>query len=59
MNSEEIQQLKEKVSQTLQKKRLRLRNQEDPKSTSRTLEIPNKGSIQGGNVTTSKINDIE
>jgi len=44
-NPEEIQQLKEKASQTPQKKRLKLLTQEDPKVTSRTLVIPNKGSI--------------
>ena len=59
MNLEEIQQRKEKVSQIPQKKRLRLPTQEDPKATSRTLVIPNKGSIQGRDFTKPKMNDIE
>jgi len=45
MNPEEIQQLKEKAFQTPQKKRLKLPTQEDPKAISRTLVVPNKGSI--------------
>jgi len=59
MNLEEIQQLKEKAFQTPQKKRLRLPTQEDPKAISRTLVIPNKGSIQERDFTTPKMNDIE
>jgi len=59
INSEEIQQLKEKAAQTPQKKRLKLPTQEDPKATNRILVISNKGSILGGDFTTPKMNDIE
>jgi len=59
MNPEEIKQLKEKAAQTPQKTRLKLQTQEDLKATTRTLMIPNKGSIQGGEFITPKMNDTE
>ena len=59
MNPEEIKQLKEKAAQTPQKTRLKLQTQEDLKATTRTLIIPNKGSIPGGEFNTSKMNDTE
>ena len=59
MNQEEIQQLKDKAAQTPQKRRLKLPTQEDPKAIARTLEIPNKESIQGRNFISPKMNDIE
>jgi len=59
MNPAEIQQLKDKAAQTPQRTRLRLQTQEDPKATARILVILNKGSIQGGEFNTPRMNDTE
>jgi len=59
MTEEEITALKAKAQETPKKKRLRLPSQEDPRAIMRVLEIPDKGSIQGGTFNTPKMNDLE